>query len=79
MKGVYFVVPSQQDGVDYNVTTAELMFERAPQQVCVQINITNDDLEEQNESFLVVLNTIVTNQTVSLNPQVTIVTITGES
>lgn len=65
--------------MDYDVTTAELIFERAQQQVCVQINITNDDLEEQNESFLVVLNTTVTNQTVSLNPQVTIVTITGES
>lgn len=56
--------PFSTGGVDYDVTTAELIFERAPQQVCVQINITNDDLEEQNESFVVVLNTTVTNQTV---------------
>ena len=61
--------------MDYDVTTAELIFERAPQQVCVQINITNDDLEEQNESFLVLLNTTVTSRTVSLNPQFVFVTI----
>jgi len=70
--------PFSTAGVDYNATTAEFIFERAPQQACVQINITSDDLEEQNESFLVLLNTTVTSRTVSLNPQFVFVTITGE-
>ena len=70
--------PFSTAGVDYNSTATEFIFERAPQQACVQINITNDDLEEQNESFLVLLNTTVTSRTVSLNPQFVFVTITGE-
>ena len=75
-----FCCPFLAAGVDYNATTAEFMFEGAPQQACVQINITSDDLEELDESFLVLLNTTLTSQTVSLNPRFAFVTITeGES
>ena len=62
-------------GMDYNANITEFLFEDAPQQECIQINILNDEKMEQRESFLVLLNTTLTSQTVSLNPQYAFVTI----
>lgn len=64
------------DETDYIATSAEFLFEGAPQQLCTLINITDDDRIEPTEQFLVVLNT--TSQTVSLNPQFVFVTITDD-
>lgn len=54
---------------------SSLTFDRTTRRVCTEINIINDGVEEQNESFLLLL---VTSQshTVSLKPQSAIVTIT---
>ena len=70
-------LPSPTDGTDYIVSTniTEFQFEGAPQQECIQISILNDEIVEQNESFLVIINTTVTSQTISLNPQYVFVTI----
>ena len=54
----------------------QFVFEGSPHQVCVEITITDDDLVEQRESILVTLNTTLTSQTVSLNPQFVFVAIT---
>lgn len=56
----------------------EFIFEGAPHQVCVEITITDDGLVEPRETFLVVLNTTLTSQTVSLSPQFVFVTITDD-
>ena len=64
--------------MDYIATSAEFLFEGAPQQMCVEINITDDDLVDPMESFLVILNTTLTSRTVSLNPQYVLVTITDD-
>ena len=65
-------IPSPTDGTDYSIgineSTTEFLFEGAPQQECIQINILNDEVVEQNESFLVIINTTLTSHTVSLNP-----------
>ena len=62
-------------GTDYNSSRTEFEFEGAPQQMCVEIDIFDDDLLDPRESFLVILNTTLTNRTVSLNPQYAFVTI----
>ena len=59
-------------------SSAEFLFEGAPQQMCVDVNIIDDDLVDPMESFLVILNTTPTSQTVSLNPQYVFVTITDD-
>ena len=73
---------SPTDGTDYiigiNESTTEFLFEGAPQQECIQINILNDEIVEQNESFLVIINTTLTSRTVSLNPQYAFVNITDD-
>ena len=70
---------SPTDGTDYSISinesTTEFLFEGAPQQECIQINILDDEIVEQSESFLVIINTTLTSQTVSLNPQYAFVTI----
>ena len=58
--------------------SAEFVFEDAPQQMCVDINITDDDIVDPSESFLVILNTTLTSKTVSLNPQFIFVTIVDD-
>jgi len=70
--------PILTDETDYIPTSAEFLFEGAPQQFCILINITDDGRSEPTESFLVILNTTRTSQTVSLNPQFVFVTITDE-
>ena len=50
----------------------------APQQMCIQINITDDGVEEPRESFLVMLNTTQPSGFVSLNPQFISVIITDD-
>ena len=73
---------SPTDGTDYSIgineSTTEFLFEGAPQQECIQINILDDEIVEQNESFLVIINTTLTSQTVSLNPQYVFVNITDD-
>ena len=64
--------------MDYIASSAEFLFEGAPQQMCVEINIIDDDLLDPMESFLVILNTTLTSRTVSLNPQYIFVTITDD-
>ena len=64
--------------MDYNTSSANFIFDGDPQEACIRINITNDDLTEQNETFLVVINTTITSQTVSLNPAYAFVTITDD-
>ena len=54
--------------MDYNASSANFIFHGDPHKECVSINITNDDLAEQNETFLVIINTTITSQTASLNP-----------
>jgi len=71
-------IGSAQNETDYIATSAEFIFEGAPQQLCTLINITDDDRIEPTEQFLVVLNTTRTSQTVSLNPQFVFVTITDD-
>ena len=70
---------SPTDGTDYSISTddgtTEFLFEGAPQQECIEISILNDEIVEENESFLVIINTTLTSQTVSLNPQYVFVTI----
>ena len=61
--------------MDYNASSANFIFDGDPHQECVPINITNDDLAEQNETFLVIINTTITSQTASLNPAYAFVTI----
>ena len=67
------------DGTDYSISiddsTTEFLFEGAPQQECIEISILDDEIVEQSESFLVIINTTLTSQTVSLNPQYVFVTI----
>ena len=70
--------PISTDETDYIATSAEFLFQGAPQQLCALINITDDGRSEPTESFLVILNTTRTSQTVSLNPQFVFVTITDE-
>ena len=65
-------------GMDYNASSANFIFDGDPQEACIRINITNDDLTEQSESFLVIINTTITSQTVSLNPAYAFVTITDD-
>ena len=76
---LYFHYLSLTDGTDYSIgineSTTEFLFEGSPQQECIQINILDDEIVEQNESFLVIINTTLTSQTVSLNPPYAFVTI----
>lgn len=64
--------------MDFMGRSDEFIFEGAPHQVCVEITITDDGLMEQRESFLVILNTTLTSQTVLLSPQFVFVTITDD-
>ena len=64
--------------MDYNASSANFIFDGDPQEACIRISIINDDLTEQNETFLVVINTTVTSQTVSLNPAYAFVIITDD-
>ena len=77
-----FSLLSPTDGTDYSIgineSTTEFLFEGAPQQECIQINILDDETVEQNESFLVIINTTLTSRTVSLNPQYAFVNITDD-
>ena len=61
-------------GDDYTKQETELIFDKATQQACAEINIIDDGKEEKDESFLVVLVTIQTNL-VSLKPQIASVNI----
>ena len=65
-------------GIDYTRSVANFLFDGDLQQECIRINITNDDIEEQNEMFLVIINTTLTSQTVSLDPAYAFVTITDD-
>jgi len=67
--------PVSTAGTDYNSTRTDFEFQGAPQQMCIEIDISDDDLLDPTESFLVILNTTLTNRTVSLNPQYAFVTI----
>ena len=73
------IVSFPTDGTDYSISIddsiTEFLFEGAPQQECIEISILNDEIVEENESFLVIINTTLTSQTVSLNPQYVFVTI----
>lgn len=64
--------------MDYTRSVANFLFDGDPQQECIQINITNDNIEEQSEMFLVIINTTLTSQTISLNPAYAFVTITDD-
>ena len=64
--------------MDYNASSANFIFDGDPQEACIRVNITNDDLTEQSESFLVVINTTITSRTVSVNPAYAFVTITDD-
>ena len=65
-------------GTDYDATSNDLLFVGAPQQLCVQINITDNSLDEPRESFLVMLSTMLPSEFVSLNPQFISVIITDD-
>ena len=64
--------------MDYTRSVANFLFDGDPQQQCSQINITNDNDVEQSEMFLVIINTTLTSQTVSLDPAYAFVTITDD-
>ena len=64
--------------MDYNASSANFIFDGDPHKECVPINIINDDLTEQNETFLVIINTTITSQTASLNPAYAFVTIVDD-
>ena len=71
-------LPLSTAGMDYNASSANFIFDGDPQEACIRVNITNDDLAEQSESFLVVINTTITSRTVSVNPAYAFVTITDD-
>ena len=75
MNSYFLTFAFAHHGVTAIESTTEFLFEGAPQQECIQINILDDEIVEQSESFLVIINTTLTSQTVSLNPQYAFVTI----
>ena len=75
---IYISITLSTAGIDFIARSDEFIFEVALHQVCVEITITDDDLVEQRESFLVILNTTLTSRTVSLKPRFVSVTITDD-
>jgi len=79
-------IASAQEGRDYSTNTTantstgtfEFIFEGTPQQECIEIDIIDDDIVEPDETFLLLLNTTLTSQTVSLNPGYAFVTIAND-
>lgn len=61
-------------GKDYKKQKTELTFESDTQQLCSEIEIIADDIQEEDESFMVMLCTLQTH-TVSLDPQIASVVI----
>ena len=64
-------------GKDYRKQKTELTFESDTQRLCSEIEIIPDDLQEGDESFMVLLCTVQTH-TVSLDPQIASVVITDD-
>lgn len=68
------MVSFSAEGKDYTKKRVDFTFDKSTPRMCTEIDIIYDSIEEEEESFLVILTTTQTH-TVSLKPQLASVTI----